>query len=123
MDTDANVERRWQQAVALGRQRWLVDRITLLFQRTVDARAPKRRPPGKAGLKAEKEYYRLLYLEDVFQTTVNAVESSVNENSGLQWEHMHTLLRQLADLPELRSEIMAGIVSVLEELLGQPSAG
>ena len=121
METDANLERRWQQAGALGRQRWLVDRIRTLFQRAIEARSPKRRPPGKAGLKAEKEYYRSLYLEGEFQTTVEAVESSPDASSRLQWGHMHTILRQLADLPELRSEIMAGIASALDELENHPS--
>lgn len=122
MDTNPNLEKRWQQAVAIGRQRWLVDRITILFQRAIDDRSPKRRPPGKAGLKAEKGYYRLLYLEGEFQATVDAVESPPDEGSRLQWAHMHTILRQLADLPEIRSEIMAGIASALDELEVQPPA-
>jgi hypothetical protein len=65
LNEDIQLEKRWQAAMVSDRQR-LLDMIEILFQNAIDARSPKRRPPGKAGLRAEKAYYRLLYLEGAF---------------------------------------------------------
>ena len=110
-----HLENLWQTALASDR-RHMLDMIATLFQNAIDARAPKRRPPGKAGLRAEKSYYRLLYLESVLQDTIvhREVMSKTPVPSG--WQQMREILDQLKDIPELRLEILEGIESALRRV-------
>ena len=67
MKSPQTLEKRWQAIRESGSQAQLVEGIQALIQDAIEARSPQNRPPGKAGLRAEKGYYRLLYLEDVFR--------------------------------------------------------
>jgi hypothetical protein len=91
----------------------LFSRIGQVFKLAIDARTPAKRPPGKAGLRAEKGYYRLLYLEDDFLRKVNRCETAAADDPAFDWRQMNAILGQLADIPELQTEIMAGIESAL----------
>lgn len=104
-------------------QERLLGGIDAIFYSAIDIRSPKNRPPGKAGLRAEKSYYRLLYLEGDFHEKVNARAKMDPDAPPNNWEHMIDILRQLTDIPELRSEILAGIESALEEIMVHPRAG
>ena len=118
MNKSATLEKRWQACVAGHSRQQLLEAIGAVFQRAIEARAPRNRPPGKAGLRAEKGYYRLLYLEEEY---INRAFSGENRNSKalpLAWEQMAPILRQLEDIPELREEIEAGIVSALDAFQG-----
>ncbi|WP_372678711.1 hypothetical protein [Desulfosarcina sp.] len=92
--------------------------IAAAFKIALDARSPKNRPPGKAGLRAEKGYYRLLYLEGGLHDKVNAPEKADSDAPSYDWEAMIRIMRQLRDIPELRSEIMAGVEAALNDVLG-----
>lgn len=95
--------------------------IATTFKNAIDLRAPKNRPAGKAGLRAEKGYYRLLYLEGDFHTKVNPGENTDSDAPAYDWNPMADLLRQIADLPELQAEILAGIEDALVEVVSQMS--
>lgn len=110
------LEKLWQTTLARGQQCKLFDMIDTIFKSAINARAPKMRPPGKAGLRAEKSYYRLLYLEGDFHDKICSLETTDPAAAYLNWGQMHDILHQLTDIPELLSEIMAGIESALQEL-------
>jgi hypothetical protein len=104
-----------QATLSPTQQNRLVSLITAVFERAIDARSPKNRPPGKAGLRAEKGYYRLLYLEGDFREKVNP------RGSAFDWDIIPVILRRLKDIPELQSEIMDGIEAALTEVAdGEP---
>ena len=115
MNEDTHLEKLWQAAMASD-QRRLLDMIETLFQNAIDTRSPKKRPPGKAGLRAEKAYYRLLYLEGAFYDTVAPRERAGMDPSPLSWQQMLGIISQLKDIPELRLEILAGIESALQRI-------
>lgn len=98
----------------------LLEKIGVIFKNAINARSPKNRPPGKAGLRAEKGYYRLLYLEDNFRQNVNAREKAQPDDQPENAEPVVGMLRQLADIPELRSEILTALEAALEEIITPP---
>lgn len=103
-----------------GKQRQqLAEKISAIFTRAIDARSPKKRPPGKAGLRAEKGYYRLLYLEGDVKENAIYPEQTDHDTPTDGWEHLTEIFRQMDDLPELRSEILAGIASAVDQIVGQ----
>jgi hypothetical protein len=116
LNTHTHLETLWQAAMASDPRR-LLDMIETLFQKAIDARAPMQRPPGKAGLRAEKGYYRLLYLEGVFQDTITPREAAGVAPSPLSWQKMLEIVSQLKDLPELRTELLEGIESALQHIV------
>lgn len=97
--------------------------ITTIFYNAIDVRAPRNRPPGKAGLRAEKGYYRLLYLEGDLHDKVAPHATANPDSPPYNWDAMMDILQQLRDIPELRSEILAGIEIALDEILPPPPAG
>jgi hypothetical protein len=105
-------------ALTPEQHRQLFELIAGTFKSAIHARSPKNRPPGKAGLKAEKGYYRLLYLEGNLHERVNHHEQTDPEAPSCDWEAMIDIMRQLADIPELRAEILTGIETALDEVLG-----
>lgn len=107
------VEKLEQAALSPAQQDRLFSLIVALFERAIDARSPKNRPPGRAGLKAEKGYYRLLYLENDFQAKVKHQDSAPDREPRYNWDFTAVVLKQLADIPELRQEIIAGIEAAI----------
>jgi hypothetical protein len=116
-------EKLRQAALSPEQQARLFGLITAIFNGAIDARSPKNRPPGKAGLRAEKGYYRLLYLEGDLHEKVNTHETSNPDAPSYNWGPLIDIMRQLTDIPELRSEILAGVESALDEIISHPSAG
>lgn len=116
------LEKLRQAALTDEQQRRLYAMIEAVFNSAIEARSPRQRPPGKAGLKAEKGYYRLLYLEADFQAKVNSHAAADPDPPAYDWSHMTQIIRQLKDIPELQSEILAGIESALNRI-ASPSPG
>lgn len=116
MDDRNPLQNKWPEAMTAEQRERLFSRIGQVFKNAIDARAPRNRPPGKAGLRAEKGYYRLLYLEDHFRRRVDRSEPAAADEPICDWRHMNDILHQLADIPELQSEIMAGVESALDEV-------
>ncbi len=96
--------------------RRLFESIDALLQDATTARAPRNRPPGRAGLRAEKGYYRLLYLMDEFRRKVGRRPSADADATPYDWASMTAIIDQLADIPELRAEILDGIAATLERV-------
>ena len=119
MNNHPSLEKLRQAALTAEQQTRLFGMIATTFKNAIDLRAPKNRPAGKAGLRAEKGYYRLLYLEGDFHTKVNPGENADSDAPTYDWDPMVVLLRQLADLPELQAEILAGIEAALAEVISQ----
>ena len=115
MNEHNHLENLWQAAMASD-ARQLLDVIDTLFQNAIDARSPMKRPPGKAGLRAEKGYYRLLYLEGVFQDAVASLVTVGVEPAPLSWQQMLAIVNQSKDIPELRTELLEGIESALQRI-------
>ena len=115
---DAHFLEKLEQAHLTRKQQDLLfSLITDVFQRAIDARSPKNRPPGKAGLKAEKGYYRLLYLEGDLQQKVSADVADLANPSCYEWDLLPVVIRQLKDIPELQREIRQGIEAAVEETI------
>ena len=114
MNESATLEERWQACLAGHSRQQLLEAVGAVFQRAIEARAPRNRPPGKAGLRAEKGYYRMLYLEEEYSARAFSGENRGPKALPLAWEQMAAILRQLEDIPELHEEIEAGIVSALD---------
>jgi hypothetical protein len=112
-------EKLRRSALTGKQQQQLVKKIGAVFQDAIDARSPKKRPGGKAGLRAEKGYYRMLYLETAFRETPPLPEPEVPDDP---WVRLEEIVRQLADLPELRSELLAGAESALLEIVSRPTS-
>lgn len=91
--------------------------IAAILKEAINARSPKKRPPGKAGLRAEKGYYRLLYLEGGFHEKVGAHEKRSPGDPPDDWDHMIDMMHHLSDIPELQSEILRRVESALDEIL------
>jgi hypothetical protein len=118
------LERLRQAMLPPEHERRLYALIVAIFTAAIDARSPTNRPPGKAGLRAEKGYYRLLYLDGELRSELISPDEVDPEAPTYHWDYLSELLRQLADIPELRSEILAGLESALDEVIGQqPPAG
>jgi hypothetical protein len=92
--------------------------VLAVFKQAIDVRSPKKRPPGKAGLRAEKGYYRLLYLENDFQEKVNNQAAPDPEAIADDWDFIPVILRKLQDIPELQQEIREGIEDALTKVIG-----
>lgn len=107
-----------QTPLTAGQQQRLFGLIDDLLQEAITVRAPKNRPPGKAGLRAEKGYYRLLYLADDFRQHVGQPSATDDGDTPYHWSHLDTIIAQLADIPELQAEILAGIASSLARVAG-----
>lgn len=120
LNDHTHLEKLQQTALTHDQQQRLLGMIDTIFKRAIDARSPQNRPPGKAGLKAEKGYYRLLYLEGDFRQKINSHLKADPDVPAIGWEHMSDILRQLTDIPDLRSEILAEIETALEEILHLP---
>jgi len=113
------IEKLRQAALPPEQQERLLRLIAVTFKGAIDDRSPKNRPPGKAGLRAEKGYYRLLYLEGVLHDHVRSHEEAEPDAPLYYWDTVLDLVRQLADIPELRSEILSGIETALDETTGR----
>jgi hypothetical protein len=116
-------EKLRQAALTPEQQARLFGLIAATFKIAIDARSPKNRPPGKAGLRAEKGYYRLLYLEGALHDKVDTRAKANPDSPPYDWDPMMDILQQLRDIPELRSEILAGIEIALDEILIPPRVG
>ena len=120
----SHLEMLRQSSLTRYQQKCLFEKIGIILKKAIDARSPKNRPPGKAGLKAEKGYYRLLYLEGEFHQQVEAREMADPDGQPYNWHHEIEMLRQLADIPELQAEILMEVKSALNEIItplaGQP---
>lgn len=116
-------EKLLQAALTPEQQARLFGLIAATFKNAIDVRAPKNRPPGKAGLRAEKGYYRLLYLEGDLHDKVAPPAEANPGSPSYNWDAMMDILQQLRDIPELRSEILAGIEIALDEILNTPRTG
>ena len=95
--------------------------IADIFTRAIDAHSPTRRPPGKAGLRAEKGYYRLLYLEGEYRQHV-APDPRDGDTEPHNWHRLTPILNQLQDLPELKQQLIADIESTLNTILPSGSS-
>ncbi len=112
------LEEMRQIALTPDQQARFFGMIAATFKTAIDARSPKNRPPGKAGLRAEKGYYRLLYLEGSLHENVNTRQPAEPDALAYNWSPMIDILRQLADIPELHSEILAGVQTAMDEIAG-----
>ena len=113
VNTPCILEKRWQRIWQTGRQRQLLEGIQAVLEGAIETRSPQNRPPGKAGLRAEKGYYRLLYLEDAFSTRAFGRNNADRQAGPVSWEQMEEILDQMTDIPELQEEIRAGIASAM----------
>lgn len=110
------LEKLMQTALSPEQHARLYGMIAATFQSAIESRSPKNRPPGKAGLRAEKGYYRLLYLEESFREAVAPHQLTNPDAPACDWAPMIDIVRQLTDIPELRSEILEGIETALNEI-------
>ena len=110
------LEKLLKTAPSRKQQKRLYALIEANFKSAIQSRSPRQRPPGKAGLRAEKGYYRLLYLEEEFRARVNRHDSADSESPTYHWNDMTEIMHQLEDLPELRSEILDGVESALDQM-------
>lgn len=111
------LERLEQAELTLTQQDRLFTLIAAVFNQAIDVRSPKKRPPGKAGLKAEKGYYRLLYLESEFQEKVKNQGTPHPEAIAYDWDFIPVILKKLKDIPELQQEIRHAIEGALMEVV------
>ena len=116
MNDHTHLEKLRQTALTREQQKRLLGMIEAIFKNAIDVRSPKKRPPGKAGLRAEKGYYRLLYLEGEFHEKINTHEKADPDAPPYNWGHTVDMLRQLTDIPELQSEFRAGLESALDKI-------
>lgn len=117
MNDQPKFEKLQQLALTPEQEVHLFGLIAATFKIAIDARSPNNRPPGKAGLRAEKGYYRLLYLEGVLHEKVNPYEDTNPDVPAYRWEFMIDMMRQLTDMPELRSEMIARIERALDKMV------
>lgn len=116
MNDHPTLEKLRQAALTPEQHARLFGMIAATFKIAIDARSPKNRPPGKAGLRAEKGYYRLLYLEGRLHERVNTHQNTDPDFPAYDCDPMIDIMRQLTDIPELRSEILAGVETALDEI-------
>ena len=98
----------------LQRQR-LSGIVAEALNQAIAARTPQKRPPGRAGLRAEKGYYRLLYLEDRFKHTA-AIDEDGSQAEHARWVPLAETIGQMKDLPELQTEILSAVDAALEAI-------
>ena len=79
------------------------------LKQAIADRMPQKRPPGKAGLRAEKGYYRLLYLEDQFKRKAAAAHDAEPQADRADWVPLTEAIGQMKDLPELQTEILSAV--------------
>lgn len=115
-------EKLRRAALTHAQQQRLFSMIEAIFKRAIHARSPKNRPPGKAGLRAEKGYYRLLYLEGELHTKVDYRDQTDRDAPAYDWDHMIVILGRLADIPDLQAEILQRVESALDEMAAWPPA-
>ena len=113
-----SLETLWYKTASLNHRQLLLETIGTVFKDAIKARSPKMRPAGKPGLRAEKAYYRLLYLEGEFEKTfnINRPPPPDSDKTGPPWEQMNAILGQLTDIPELQSEITSAIAKALAHI-------
>ncbi|BBO83717.1 hypothetical protein DSCO28_42830 [Desulfosarcina ovata subsp. sediminis] len=116
MNPPSELKRLYQADLNPDQQERLFESMAKTFARAIENRAPKNRPPGKAGLKAEKGYYRLLYLEGELLDKVRPAEG-MSPASTYHWDHLESIVGQMKDLPELQTEILAALESALDAVL------
>ncbi|BBO90159.1 hypothetical protein [Desulfosarcina ovata] len=116
MNLPGELKKLYQADLNPAQQERLFENMATIFARAIENRAPKNRPPGKAGLKAEKGYYRLLYLEGELLDNVRPAEG-MPPASDYHWDHLESIIGQLKDLPELQAEILAALKSALNAVL------
>lgn len=114
------LEKLRQTTLTGEQQQQLFKKIGILLKNAIEDRAPRNRPAGKAGLRAEKGYYRLLYLEGDFSEKATFHEQADHDALSAGWDQLAVILGQLTDLPEIRSEIQAGIASAVDEIVSHP---
>ena len=119
MNDTALLEKMEQAKLDERQQARLYKRIKDLFSDAIDARSPKKRPPGKAGFRSEKGYFRLLYLEGEFQDKIPSHFAGIVDGHDYDWYRISEILGQLKDLPEVQSELSAGIEVALREVMDQ----
>lgn len=117
MNDHPPLERLRHAALTPQQQARLFVMIQTIFEEAIFARSPKKRPPGKAGLKAEKSYYRLLYLEGDFHKRVDCHEKKDPDGPHYNWNSMIDIMRQMGDIPELRMEILDQVESAVDAIL------
>ena len=123
MNDHPTLEKLRQAALTPEQHARLFGMIATTFKIAIDARSPKNRPPGKAGLRAEKGYYRLLYLEGRLHEKVNTHQKADPDFPSSDWDPMIDIMRQLTDIPELHSEILAGVETALNEIADLAQTG
>jgi hypothetical protein len=64
----------------------------------------------------------MLYLETAFNETSAPPEPKGPDAPDDPWARLAEIVRQLADLPELREELLAGAESALDQMVDQPAA-
>jgi hypothetical protein len=99
----------------LQRQR-LSGIVAEAFKQAIADRTPQNRPPGKAGLRAEKGYYRLLYLEDRLMHTTAAADAAGPPADRVLWEPLSETIGQMKDLPDLQTEILSAVHTALARI-------
>jgi len=97
-------------------QKRLIGSIGVLFEKAINVRSPKQRPSGKAGLRAEKGYFRLLYLQSEFDMNIRSQSSGKDPAPSTDWSVLDDVLRNMKDIPELRVEFEGGLASLLTPL-------
>ena len=69
-------------------------------------------------MRAEKGYYRLLYLEDEYRQQV-APGAQDPESTPYHWDRLTSILNQLRDLPELKTKLTDDIEAVSSAILSK----
>ena len=112
------IGQRIQQAkLSEEQQSQLFEWVAAAIEQAIEERAPQRRPPGKAGLRAEKGYYRLLYMEAEFRNKVPPADGATGDETRYHWDHLEVLMGQLTDLPELQTHFMARIDAAVDAVM------
>jgi hypothetical protein len=117
---DEQMEKLQQAVLSRPKEQQLFSMIRDILKDAIDARSPRNRPPGKAGLRAEKGYYRLLYLQGDFHAMIGTPEDTEHRGGAGHWAAVAAVVRQLKDIPELQSEILSGIEVALAGLADPP---
>ena len=92
------------------------------LRQAIADRTPQNRPPGKAGLRAEKGYYRLLYLEDRFANKTAAAGEAGPPADRTLWAPLSETIGQMKDLPDLQSEILSAVDTALAAMTDSAQA-
>lgn len=115
--TDHPLLEKLQQADLSDLQRQRLSSIVAeALKQAIADRTPQNRPPGKAGLRAEKSYYRLLYLQDRLTHTTAAADAAGSPADRAPWEPLSETIGQMKDLPDLQTEILLAVDRALARL-------